>query len=206
MLSRPELRNQARETLRGKWAQPVVAALILIVITGFSQVSGRIHSAYLIAFGGLVSLFIGANLQYGFQVGILRFNRGRENTVSEMFNAGFKEDYGRVLGIVLLTAVFTFLWTLLLVIPGIIKAYSYAMTKYIAEDNPELGPNQCIERSMIMMDGHKWELFMLHLSFIGWILLGILSLGIGMLWVGPWIQMAEAKFYEELKAEAAVAA
>jgi uncharacterized membrane protein len=189
----------------GKWTQPVLATLIIVIVSSFSQVGSSVHSPLLISTGSLVMLFIGANMQYGFDVGILRFNRGRESTVNEMFSAGFKEDYGRVLGIVLLTALYTILWTLLFVIPGIIKAYSYGMTNLIAEDNPELGPNECIERSMAMMEGHKMELFLLDLSYIGWIMLGIITCGIGLLWVIPWMQMAHVKFYEQLKAETAAA-
>ena len=79
------------------------------------------------------------------------------------------------------------------------------LTNLIAEDNPELGPNECIERSMAMMDGHKMDLFLLDLSYIGWMLLGIISCGIGLLWVAPWMQMAHVKFYEQLKAEAVAA-
>ena len=202
MLTRPELRSQARETLRGKWTQPVLATLILFAIGGLLQGFDRSQSPVLITLGTLISLLVLCNLQYGFDVAILRFNRGREKTIDEMFSAGLKEDYGRVLGIVLLRAVFVFLWMLLLIIPGIIKAYSYSMTNLIAEDNPELGANACIERSMAMMDGHKMELFLLDLSYIGWILLGCITLGIGMLWVCPWINMAHVKFYEQLKAEA----
>ena len=150
----------------------------------------------------LVSLLIGCNLQYGFSVAILRFHRNREETIKEMISAGFQEDYARVLGIELLKAVFILLWALLLIVPGIIKAYSYAMTEFIAEDNQELGPNECIERSKTMMDGHKMDLFLLDLSYIGWILLGCITLGIGLLWVSPWMSMAHVKFYEQLKNEA----
>ena len=132
---------------------------------------------------------------------MLRFGQGRENTVSEMFKAGFAENYGRVLGVTLLTMLFVVLWSLLLLIPGIVKGYSYALTFYIANDHPELSPNECINRSIDMMQGHKVDLFLLHLSFIGWIFLGLLSLGIGLLWVAPWMRMAQVGFYQQLKAE-----
>ena len=187
--------------LRGKWTQPVVATLIVTLVAGFTQGGNQSHSATLITLGTLVALLIAGNFQYGFSVGILRFNRGRENTVNEMISAGFKEDYGRVLGIMLLGTLFIILWSLLLIIPGLIKAYAYIMAPYIAEDNPELGPRECLRRSEALMYGHKMDLFILHLSFIGWILLGILSIGIGLLWVAPWMEMAQVKFYEELKAE-----
>ena len=201
MLSRPELKNNALSMLRGKWTQPVVATLIVTLVSGVTQGGSQSHSATFITLGTLVALLIAENLQYGFSVGMLRFNRGRENTVNEMISAGFKEDYGRVLGIMLLGTLFIILWCLLLIIPGIIKAYAYIMAPYIAEDNPELGPRECLRRSEALMYGHKMDLFILHLSFIGWILLGFLSLGIGLLWVTPWMEMAQVKFYEELKAE-----
>ena len=178
-----------------------MATLIVTLVTAFTQGGNQTHSATFITLGTLVALLIAENLQFGYSVGMLRFNRGRENTVNEMINAGFKEDYGRVLGIMLLGTLFILLWCLLLIIPGLIKAYAYIMAPYIAEDNPELGPRECLRRSEAMMYGHKMDLFILHLSYIGWILLGILSLGIGLLWVSPWIEMAQVKFYEELKAE-----
>jgi len=202
MLTRPELKNQSLAMLRGKWTQPVVAALIVTLVSAFTQGGSQTQSATFITLGFLVMLLVAMNLQYGFSVGMLRFHRGRENTVNEMFSAAFKEDYGRVLGLMLLGALFIFLWCLLLIIPGIIKAYAYSMAPYIAEDNPELDPIECLRRSEVLMYGHKMDLFILHLSYIGWILLGIITLGIGLLWVKPWMEMAQVKFYEELKAEA----
>ena len=98
MITRPELRSQARETLRGKWTQPVLATLIILLLACFTQGGGRTHSPYLISGVVLVELFIIANLQYGYDVALLRFNRSREDSVNEMFRAAFKEDYGRVLG------------------------------------------------------------------------------------------------------------
>lgn len=199
MITRPELKNEALATLRGKWTQPVLAALIVMLVSCFSQGGNYTHSSAFLTVGFLVALLVSLNLSYGFEVAMLRFRRGREDSVNEMLAAGFKEDYGRVLGISLLRAVFICLWMLLLIVPGIIKAYSYAMTNLIAEDNPELGPKECINRSQAMMDGHKMDLFLLDLSYIGWILLGFLSLGIGFLWITPWMQMAHVRFYEELK-------
>ena len=199
MITRTELKNEALATLRGKWTQPVLAALIVMLVSAFTQGGNQTKSAVFVTVGFLVALLVACNLQYGFEVAMLRFRRGREDSVNEMLAAGFKEDYGRVLGISLLRAVFIFLWALLLIVPGIIKAYAYSMTAFIAEDNPELGPKECIDQSQAMMQGHKMDLFILDLSYIGWILLGFLSLGIGFLWISPWIQMAHVRFYEELK-------
>ena len=96
---------------------------------------------------------------------------------------------------------FTILWSLLLVIPGIIKSYSYAMTSFILKDEPEMKNNAAIEKSMAMMEGNKMKLFMLDLSFIGWAILCIFTLGIGLLFLQPYVAISRAAFYEDLKAQ-----
>jgi len=94
-----------------------------------------------------------------------------------------------------------FLWTLLFVIPGLVMSFAYAMTPYILEEHPELDAWEASNRSREMMRGHKWQLFCLYLSFLGWFLLCILSLGIGFFWLSPFMQASEAAFYNDLKAE-----
>lgn len=91
------------------------------------------------------------------------------------------------------------LWSLLFIVPGIIKSHSYALAYYIKADHPEYGWRECLNESEAMMSGYKLKLFKLRLSFIGWFLLSILTLGIGMLWVDVYLQTATAIFYEELK-------
>ena len=98
----------------------------------------------------------------------------------------------------LLMGIFVFLWTLLFIIPGIIAAYSYAMTPYILADNPELSAREAIKMSKEMMRGNKWRLFCLGFSFIGWIILGAFTFGIGYLWLNPYIAAANADFYREI--------
>ena len=187
-----EIRAAARTELKGNWMNPVLATLIYFAISG-------IVSAIPIV-GGLVNLLVVVPISFGFSIAFLLFIRGqKDNVIENMF--GELKNYGRALGVPLLTAVFTVLWTLLFIIPGIIKAYSYAMTNFIAKDHPELGANDCIEESMKMMSGHKMDLFLLDLSFIGWALLCILSLGIGFLWLQPYVMTSHAIFYKELKAE-----
>ena len=117
-----------------------------------------------------------------------------------MFSIAFKDYWHKVLGM-LLMGIFIFLWTLLLVIPGIIKTFSYAMTPYILHEYPNVGVNDAIDISRKMMKGHKLDLFLLELSFIGWMILTAFSLGIGLLWLAPYMQTAHAGFYEEVKAE-----
>ena len=101
----------------------------------------------------------------------------------------------------LLMAIFTFLWSLLFIIPGIVKMFSYAMTPFILEENPYLTANEAIDRSRAMMKGHKFDLFWLLLSFIGWAILCVFTLGIGTLWLTPYMQTSIASFYEDVKAD-----
>lgn len=98
----------------------------------------------------------------------------------------------------LLQTLFIILWSLLFVIPGIIASYRYAMTRFILAENPELTAGEAIDRSKELMDGNKWRLFCLSLSFIGWGILCIFTLGIGNLWLTPYIQASFAAFYRDI--------
>jgi uncharacterized membrane protein len=130
----------------------------------------------------------------------LRSVREKRLEAGDLFS-GFR-NYGAALATMLLRLTYTFLWSLLLIVPGIIKAYSYAMTPYLLHDNPELGAETLICKSMEMMKGHKKKLFLLNLSFIGWGLLCVLTLGIGVLWLIPYVQSARAAFYENVRTAA----
>ncbi|MEY8685291.1 DUF975 family protein [Bacteroides sp. AN502(2024)] len=186
-----ELRAQAREALRGKWVMAAVAALIYSVIVGGLSVIPVI--------GGLCSLFVGLPVAYGFAIVMLGVCRGKDIDFGTLFE-GF-QDYGRIFVTKLLQGVYTFLWSLLLLIPGIIKAYSYAMTDFILKDEPEMKNNAAIEKSMAMMDGNKMKLFLLDLSFIGWAILCLFTLGIGFLFLQPYVGVSRSAFYEDLKAQ-----
>ncbi|MBO6019888.1 MAG: DUF975 family protein [Clostridia bacterium] len=98
----------------------------------------------------------------------------------------------------LLQYIFIFLWSLLFIIPGIVKMYSYSMSYYLAINHPDWDWKQCIDESRRIMDGNKWKLFVLDLSFIGWYIVGMLACGIGVLWVYPYNEAARAEFYQEL--------
>ena len=98
------------------------------------------------------------------------------------------------------------LWTLLFFVPGIIKSYSYSQAYYISIYNPNMEHLDCITASRKMMDGHKWRLFCLDMSFLGWYIVGFLTLGIGLFWVYPYHQMARANFFEDLRTRSQQAA
>ena len=123
---------------------------------------------------------------YGFMVLFLDVFRGTGAVELEKLFAGFK-DYTRIMGTMVLMAVYTMLWSLLLIVPGVIKSYSYALTPFILKDDPQLKYDAAIEKSMRMMEGHKMKLFVLDLTFLGWILLGIITCGLGLLWIEPYM-------------------
>ena len=125
--------------------------------------------------------------------------RGQDyNDMGIIFN-GFKNNLSRNILVGLIQMLKVFLWTLLFVIPGIIKSYVYSQAYYIALDYPELSASEVLRKSEEMMKGHKWRLFCLRFSFIGWILLSLLTFGIGLIFLIPYQTQANAVFYEELK-------
>ena len=128
--------------------------------------------------------------------------RGKAAKIDSLLEA-FKKDYAERLLALFLMHLFLFLWYLLLIVPGVIKTLSYALVPYIlAEDSFDPNKHGAIDESRRMMDGHKWELFVIYLSFIGWDILGALTLGIlTILYVEPYVQQTLALFYEKIKDE-----
>lgn len=193
-------KNRALSALENKWGNFVAITFVYGFIIGITQIlSGDKDSPAILHLIGLVLFILALPLTWGYQTLFLGAVRGGEATAKDMFEGYNKELFSRVLTTTLLYYVYVFLWSLLLLIPGCIKSYSYAMTPYILKDNPEMKNNAAIEESMRMMDGHKLELFMLDLSFIGWAILSILTCCIGFLWLVPYMNMARVNFYEDLK-------
>ncbi|EFV04835.1 MAG: DUF975 family protein [Prevotella salivae] len=193
-------KNRALSALENKWGNFVAITFVYGFIIGVTQIlSGDKDSPAILHLIGLVLFILALPLTWGYQTLFLGAVRGGEATAKDMFEGYNKELFSRVLTTTLLYYVYVFLWSLLLLIPGCIKSYSYAMTPYILKDNPEMKNNAAIEESMRMMDGHKLELFLLDLSFIGWAILSILTCCIGFLWLVPYMNMARVNFYEDLK-------
>lgn len=200
-----ELRRKAREALDGHWGKGVGITLLYFIITAILGVSfdllplGRISvapGADISTLTFLIALLC-LPLQWGFYVFFMRFLRDEPAPVGRLFD-GYRQ-FGRVFLTILLQSVYTFLWSLLLIVPGIIKAFSYAMTPYVLRDHPELRCNGAIEESMRLMRGNKLKLFLLVLSFIGWAILCLLTLGFGFLLLAPYYRTSIAAFYEDLK-------
>ena len=190
-----DFKNRALAQLKGNWTQPVLLALVYMLIS-----SGVSSIFSFIPFLLPLVLLIYIPLVFGMSIAMLGFYRGeKEDIIPKLFDP-FR-DYSRMLTTGLLMFLYIFLWSLLLWIPGIIKGLSYAMTPYILKDNPELKNNGAIELSMAMMEGRKMQLFLLQLSFIGWAFLCILTLCIGLFWLVPYMEATMAAFYEEVKEE-----
>lgn len=210
MKSNQYYKNEALSALRGNWANALVATIILVALALFFSSNDAINSYYqrivinpFIGYSlSFVSLFVLLPLAVGYSNSMrVLLETGDNRLANNSFSLGFGNWLHVVWGMILST-IYIFLWTLLLVIPGIIKSYSYALTPYILVEHPEMSANEAIEESMRLMDGHKFDLFYLQLSFIGWAILSILSLGLGFFWLIPYQMTAQAAFYRDIKNEA----
>lgn len=197
MKTRSELKLAALTKCRSNWTPLVLATLVYFAICG---VAGATTVA-----AGLVAIFAVSPLEVGLLNSLLAFDRDQSNTdiIESMFRKGFSNNYLHIVLGIFLMDLFVFLWTLLLIIPGIIKSLAYALTPFILAENPEIPAYDAIKLSEKMMMGHKWDLFILILSFIGWFILACLTFGIGFLWLTPYVQMSFCEFYEDIKAEQA---
>ncbi len=145
---------------------------------------------------GLVQLIVGGPVMIGYDRFNLHLVDRQEAQFGDLFSAF--DIFGQAFWLRLRMLLQIIGWTLLLIVPGIIAALRYSMASYIMAENPGISAGEAIERSKAMMDGHKKELFLLELSFIGWILLSALTLGILSLWVTPYLQATTAVFYRKL--------
>lgn len=148
----------------------------------------------------LISILGIGPLNYGRCNGMLISKRvGKDADISNIFLA--KDNYANVVKVTAWHTFYITLWSLLFFIPGIIKRYSYALTYYIRYDNSELSSNECIELSMKMMDGHKMDLFLLHLTFVGLSFIGTFTCGLANFFLVPFMDIIMAQFYEDVKAK-----
>ncbi len=181
-----KLMAMARESLSGKWGLAVGTFLVygLVVAAAGSN--------------GIAVLLIGGPMLIGLAIFSLTIARNQDAKLEQIFE-GFKKNFGTALVAYLLKAIFVFLWTLLLIIPGIIAAISYSQVFYILAEDDSISGMDALKKSKEMMYGYKWKYFCLRLRFIGWFLLCIWSLGIGFLWLNPYITISCANFYDDIK-------
>ena len=217
MKTNQEYKNAALAALKGNWAPFVVAVIIVMAFMyvvmgpylfvyqaslGMNQIA--ISPAFALAALAvyvLGMLLLAMPLTLGFNyVSNRLLVEGDNRAVGNLFRDSFGRWGRKVWGMFLMNF-FISLWSLLLIIPGFIKYYAYALTPYILIDNPELSANQAINLSQKMMKGHKFDMFILHLSFIAWIFLSIFTFGIGLLWLLPYMMTAQAAFYQDVRKE-----
>jgi uncharacterized membrane protein len=187
----------AKESLKGKWGLAVgtylVFTLICIIVSGIGAASGA-KTEWI---SSLIMLLITGPFVLGLAIFSLAISRNKEAKLEQIFQ-GFN-NFGKSLGAYLLMLLFILLWSLLLIIPGIIAGLSYSMTFYIIADNNSIGSMEAIDKSKAMMNGYKWKFFCLQLRFLGWGLLCLLTFGVGFLWLMPYMQISIAKFYDDIK-------
>ena len=196
MIENSILRQNAKNQLEGRifgrtWLVMLVVFLVYSAILGFASAIGY----------GILGIVISGPMLFGLNRICVDLVRGNRDVRVERLFEGFTSCFTSSLILNLLISLYTFLWSLLFVIPGIVKSYSYAMAPYILQDAPSTDWEKCIDESQKMMNGNKWQLFCLDFSFIGWYILGALCFGVGVLWVYPYHYLARANFYMALKAK-----
>ena len=231
MWSIAELKSRGKQAFRANYWQSVAVSFVMAIFAGgtASAASNRVQSttsevtvegagvspeqaAFIAAVVlgvvftvGIVGSIVHALLANPIEVGGRRFFEKNANDPTTQFNTVFEgfQDYGRVLVTMLIRDVFILLWTLLLIIPGAMKAYSYRLVPYLVKDRPELSPMEVLAESEALMRGNRWQAFVMDLSFLGWLLLGIVTLNLGnIFWTNPYMNATDAALYQELTGRA----
>lgn len=229
MWTRAELKQNAKDVLRNNYWMAFAVSLVYSLITGIVssgssfvnnsatgsasstgtglEISPEMLGALLLIalLGSLIGLVIGFVLSFfvfgPMQVGMVRYymeSRNGASSFGQLFY-GFKRNYMNTATAMFLTNLFVSLWSLLLIVPGIIKGLAWSQVPYILAENPNLSGARARAISAQMTDGQKWEIFVLQLSFLGWILLGSLLCGIGLFFVEPYVQATYAELYAKLR-------
>jgi len=205
-----EIRENARLSLKGNWKVAILSSLVYSIVSIIGDLTSESSGIWF----SILTTISNALFIFGYTSIMLHIVRGEDTEFSEIF-AQCKR-FWKGLGMTLVVGICIALWTLLLVVPGIIASIKYSMTFYIWVDNPKIGIDEAINKSIEMTDGHKMDIFKLYLSFIGWIVLslvpglvagfwfkqyavGIMSLG--MIFVSPYIEVSMGTFYNTLVKE-----
>ncbi len=218
-----DFRQIARESLKGKWFTAVIAGAIAALLGGASIVSvnvefnvgasggktvvhvnnvppvvwGIIGAVFLVALAIFAVYFVVSSF---IRVGYSKFNLnvvdGENLSVDTLFS--YASDWKRTAKAFLWQALYIIGWSCVFIVPGIVAAFSYSMVGYILAEDNTISPKAALMRSAELMMGNKWRLFRLNLSFIGWIILTVLTLGIGNLWLTPYMNAAIGAFYRDI--------
>lgn len=224
MKTAKEFRAAARAALSGKWGIAVLAGFVASLLggSGISYGSSGVDiseedvsllqnmnpeernifisilvAVFSVAFViGIVLFFIGSIVELGYNRFNLNLIDGEEVSIGQVVS--YFPHWKKAISVSFLRALYTFLWSLLFIIPGIIASYSYTMATYIMAEHPEISASEALRHSKAIMYGNKWRLFCLSFSFIGWSFLCVFTLGIGYLWLLPYEKAAVTDFYREV--------
>lgn len=175
------LKSMAKQQIRGNIGILFVIALIVMLVSAIP----------------VLGTIAGPGLSLSLIMVYLNLIHGQRPVIGDSFEG--LNMLGKAWWLNILISFFTMLWSVLLVIPGIIKMYSYSMALYILAEHPTMTAREALDESKRITDGHKMELFMLDLSFIGWFLLGTITFGIAFIYVTPYLNATRANFYNELR-------
>lgn len=210
-----EIKYDARQSLKGEWGKVVGLTFLYFVLSAGINLSIEIYASggfinwlnqeYIPPLATILNAIISV-LLIPLSIAIVWFYldlvREKNTDISQVFTIYTDVKVMlKVIGASIMVGIFTFLWSLLLLIPGIIKGLAYSQTFMLLKDHPEYSVFEAITESRRRMHGYKWKYFLLNLSFIGWGILCVISLGIGFLWLTPYVYTSNATFYQNLIAD-----
>lgn len=189
-----QLKDRALNALEGKWLIAVATYFI------YSLMTGGVSSVPYI--GWIVIFIVGGPLSVGLAGFSLSLARKQEARIEQLFD-GFKNFAANTFAFIMVTVIVIFGF-ILLIVPGVIFSLAYSQTFYLLAEDPTLTAQEAMQKSWRLMQGKKAKLFWLGLSFIGWILLSILTLFIGLLWLMPYMYVTYAQFYDDIREQPVV--
>lgn len=192
MKTAKQIRQESWQALKGNRMMAFVLSIVFGLIT--SVATSMV----------VVEILAGGALAIGYAYAMTQLYRKGNYNLKDLFHGFTSDNFVATIGLFIKKRIFISLWSLLLVVPGIIKTFSYSMAEFIMADHPEITSKQALDASRKLMDGKKGKYFLLQLSFIGWELLSILTCGILFCWVIPWVEAAKANFYESIKEEVVI--
>ena len=199
-MDRAEIKSLAKEKIKGNLWNIWKPLLLIAVIAGLAGAITGAISERLGFIGFILSLVVefGAMvLGASYTAWLIKFVRGENPDFNTIIDC-VKAKWSQLLITCILVVIYVWLWSLLFIIPGIIKSFAYAMALLIVIDT-DLSGNDAIKESMRMMDGYKFDYFVFQLSFIGWYILGCITFGLAYIWVMPYIMVAEIIYYDRLR-------
>lgn len=200
------LKNEAKRQLTNRWTLAVCTILVANILTGLLTSNKKLldnNLGYLSISFSLLYLILGGVITAGKCRFLLNMTLDKDTA---MFTDLFSQFniFLKTLALNLLVTLISVLGFIFLIIPGIVIAYMYSQSFYILVENPEMDVTDCMAASRKLMVGHKWELFYLHLTFIGWLLVGALTFGIAYLWINPYFDLTCTNYYLSIKSNTVI--